>query len=68
MEINYQMLEQMRAFEVDQLTWYLYENDGGHVEGSQTLEGEIETGVVKDTLIKIGFSMPIIDDAMIKHL
>ena len=65
-DINLQMLDEMRIFEVDQISWYICENDGGHVEQSATLDGEIESGVVKDTLVKIGFKMPYIDDAIVK--
>jgi hypothetical protein len=66
-EVNQSILEYLRHFEVDQFTWYMAENDGGHMEGSITVEGQKETGLVKDILIKCDFKMPIIDDAMIRE-
>ena len=48
------------------LTWQVFENDGGHLQNSETVDGEYEIGIVKDQLIKFGFKV-YCDDIMVKE-
>lgn len=62
--VNILLLEEMKPHDIRNLRWQVYENDGGHVEGSETEEGELQMGIVKDVLLKSGF-VKYGDDVMI---
>lgn len=65
-QINLLLLDQVHEMNIAVLTWQVFENDGGHLEGSEAIDGEYETGIVKDQLVKSGFKV-ICDDIMVKE-